>query len=87
MRFAKATKWIAPCSDSCECEYKADGRILKSTAHGGFSQEDRSEDVRKRMDIRLYGSTQIAYRVSHTAYIESYSFMDVIRYPSGDPLV
>lgn len=32
----------------------------------GFPKESKSEGVRKRMDIRLYGSTQIPHRKSHT---------------------
>ena len=72
VRFANATKWIAPYSDWCEYENKSDDLTLNFTIQTGFPKEKRSEGVRNRMDIRLRGSTKIAYRMSRLLYLIFY---------------
>jgi len=41
--------------------------ILNYTAQAGCPKETRSEGIRKRMDILLYGSTKISYRMMFAA--------------------
>jgi len=66
MRLANATKWITPCSDSCEFKHLWDCRIRNFTTQAGFHKENKPEGVRKPIGICLHGSIQIAHRVSHT---------------------